>query len=179
MRNGGLLLFQAVTDFLFPPETKYQAERGWDGNGAKIQYEKYPGLLALLLNMLENFTEGDVPEKPDLEAAIEEIIPALNIVRRVGLPEEYQHGMNNPVLIHLSSKVWLVRKLAAQVICSLTPIDDWEPAVVELLAQRRHLANFDHGVLLAVKLIMERESELENPSTSTGKVPILFTIFHD
>ncbi|KAH8653169.1 putative death-receptor fusion protein-domain-containing protein [Tricladium varicosporioides] len=162
IRNAGLLLLQSLINYVLGmTESKAMTEEGWDGGAVKISYDKYPNLVNLLLELLDASTSTDGPSKAVMEA-VEQIFPALDIIRRAGPPLNVRDSIFSKVSEHLSSKVWHVRELAARTICVLTSEEDCENVVNILLQIAHGSANQQHGALIAIKLIYERQVSLGN-----------------
>lgn len=172
-----MLLFQTLIDFLIGAETKDQVEKGWNGEGTKIPFFKFPGLLARLLNMLEH--NGSEEDLTKMVKTVEQIFPALDIIRRAGSPAESYEVVYKEVSAHLRSSFWQIRDLAARAMCALTPNNDWHLSVERLLALRDGSTNLEHGVLLAIGNTIERERNARIPpkhlsSKFLAKAPTLF-----
>lgn len=163
IRNCGLLLFQTLTDVLLGAETKEQMEGGWTGEGAKIAFSKFPGLVDLLLSMLEESCNQNAGDPEGTMKTVEKLFPALDIIRRAGAPAECHAMIFKHVSTHLGSKVWQVRDLAARTICSLMPNANWQHAAESLLHIRDGSTNLEHGVLLAIQYTLGREIDAAIP----------------
>jgi hypothetical protein len=162
-------LLRSLIDALFGTnESKVVTETGWDGRSIRLSYDKYPDLPGLLLKLLdadtcrlENLTAPKV-------SSVESMFPALDIIRRAGPPSTHRNEIYKSVSVHLGSKVWHIRELAARTICTLLLHDDWLPAVVKLIESSTKSTNHLHGVLMAVKFVLERRLALD-PEFATGK----------
>ena len=159
---------RSLIDTLFGTnESKESAEAGWDGRSVKLSYEAYPALPALLLKLLDG--ESDCPERSSSTKirAVESIFPALDIVRRAGPPSTYRKDIFSSVFNHLGSKVWHIREIAARTICTLLLHRYWLPSVLKLMKTTTRSTNHHHGVLMAVKFVLERRLIL-NPDSAIG-----------
>jgi hypothetical protein len=169
IRNCGLLLLRSLIDSLFgTSENKAVTEAGWDGRSTKLSYDKYPALPELLLKLLDT----DISKYSDLTtpkiSSVESMFPALDIVRRAGPPSIHRNDIYKCVSVHLGSNVWHVREIAARTICTLLLDTAWLPAVVELIETSNSSTNRLHGILMALKFILERRLVL-NPHSATGE----------
>jgi hypothetical protein len=168
IRNCGLLLLRSLIDALFGTnESKAITEAGWDGRSIKLSYDKYPTLPALLPKLLDTDTSKLEDISTPKISSVESMFPALDIIRRAGPPDTHRNETYKSVSVHLGSKVWHVREIAAHTICTLLLHEEWLPAVVRLIETSTNSTNRLHGVLMAVKFVLERRLAL-NPESATG-----------
>lgn len=99
---------------------------------------------------------------------MESVFPALDIVRRAGPPPSHRDEIFKLVSMHLGSRIWHVREIAARTICTLLLHQDWLSAVTSLIVGSYGSTNHLHGVLMAVRMILERRLELD-PLSATGE----------
>jgi hypothetical protein len=99
---------------------------------------------------------------------VESVFPALDIVRRAGPPPSHRDEIFKLVSMHLGSRIWHVREIAARTICTLLLHQDWLSAVTSLIVGSYGSTNHLHGVLMAVRMILERRLELD-PLSATGE----------
>lgn len=149
-------------------ESKATTAAGWDGRSVKLSYDKYPALPELLLKLLD--TDTSLLDSPSARkiSSVESMFPALDIIRRAGPPSTHRNEIFKSVSKHLGSKVWHVREIAARTICTLLLHSGWLPAVVKLIENSTKSTNRLHGVLMAVKCVLDRRVVL-NPESATGK----------
>lgn len=100
-------------------------------------------------------------------SSVESMFPALDIIRRAGPPQTHRSEIYKCVSVHLGSKVWHIREIAARTICTLLLHDAWLPAIVELIETSNNSTNRLHGGLMAVKFVLERRLTLD-PNSATG-----------
>ena len=170
-----MILLRSLIDCLFgTSESKFVTEAGWDGRSIKLSYDKYPALPDLLLRLLETETNNPNTLSRQAIGAVESVFPALDIIRRAGPPGSHREDIFRRVSLHLGSKVWHVREIAARTICTLLLHDGWLPAVLGLIETAGESTNRLHGVLMAVKFILERRLALD-PNSATGQphLPLL------
>lgn len=135
-------------------------EAGWDGRSIKISYDKYPSLPELLLRLLIIETNNtDSFDRPSF-GAVESVFPALDILRRAGPPDTDREQFHKSVSLHLGSRVWHIREIAARTISTLLLHDDWFSEMTKLFETCSSSTNRLHGVLLAAKFIIERRRVL-------------------
>jgi len=169
IRNCGLLLLRSLIDCLFgTSESKAITEAGWDGRSIRLSYDRYPSLPELLLKLLDTNTSGSEIILGPVIGAVESVFPALDIVRRAGPPPTHHDEIFTLVSMHLGSRIWHVREIAARTICTLLLHDDWLSAVMGLIDSSHQSSNHLHGVLMAVRFILERRLELD-PLSATGE----------
>lgn len=164
IRNCGLLLIRSLIDCLFgTSESKLITETGWDGRSVKLSYQKYPALPELLLKLLDKDTDSFETKSPAI-GAIESVFPALDIIRRAGPPTSLRDEIYACVIIHLGSKVWHVRELAARTTCTLLLHKNWLLDITELFRSWRESLNWAHGVLMVTRFVLERRLALDSIS---------------
>lgn len=164
-----MLLFRSLIDLLLGTSVgKAEIEHGWDGRSTKIQYERYPELEKILIELLAFPQALDEPYQPEI------VLPALDIIRRAGPPdgEDFDH-LFQLVVAHLKCPIWHVREMAARALCSLTMGGDLVSRIRRVLANPEKLMNFRHGCLLAAKCIIERESALDAASVAESYQEII------
>ncbi|KAF4977485.1 hypothetical protein FZEAL_6004 [Fusarium zealandicum] len=161
IRNCGLILLRSLIDCLFGShESKAAMEAGWDGKANRVAYHRYPSLPKVLLNLLESGHQMMAPSAAS-SAAAESVFPALDIIRRAGPPELHRNEIQVHIAKYLASPVWHVREIAARTLCSCLLHDSWLDSVTSLAAesvrsQIGNVQNHVHGVLLALKYIIDR-----------------------
>ncbi|TVY15266.1 tRNA (cytidine(32)-2'-O)-methyltransferase non-catalytic subunit TRM732 [Lachnellula arida] len=161
IRNCGLLLFQALINYLVGTHSKEKTEAGWDGGATAISYDKYPSLGELLLQLLETASDNDSKEASS-NALIETIFPVLDILRRAGPPEELRERIVARLFRIIGHKVWQIRELSAKTLCVLVPSEEWASTVQKLIKSCGESTtdspgeNQKHGALLGAKLLLER-----------------------
>ncbi|KAL2752691.1 hypothetical protein ACRALDRAFT_1077852 [Sodiomyces alcalophilus JCM 7366] len=159
IRNSGLLLLRSLIDNLLGThESKSMMDAGWDGKAAKIHYRRYPVLPVVLLNLLRSGRGAMEPSTGTIAA--EAVFPALDIIRRAGPPETARDELYHLISEYLGSSVWHVREMAARALCSFLLHDDWVQALRGIVnargESRASLANRLHGVLLTIKYVFDR-----------------------
>ncbi|EXL00603.1 hypothetical protein FOQG_00697 [Fusarium oxysporum f. sp. raphani 54005] len=187
IRNCGLILLRSLIDCLFGShQSKALMEAGWDGKANRIAYHRYPSLPRTLLHLLESGHQM-MASIAASSAAAESVFPALDIIRRAGPPEVLREELQIHIAKYLASPVWHVREIAARTLCSCLLHAKWLDTITSIAAesvrsQIGNVQNHVHGVLLALKYIVDRLSEvmpeqlqrekdcidkLENPLTRT------------
>lgn len=159
IKNCGFLLFSSIIDSLLKTTAnKSDTDKGWNGNGVRIDYAKYPALVDILVKLLQS---GD--------PAHNTVMPAMDIIRRAGppnipdSPNTRSVEIENLVFQHLSDSNWHDREAAAEAYCSITMSDRLELVVLGTLAQGAAGPNHRHGLLKAVLAILSRRLTLEGP----------------
>jgi hypothetical protein len=164
-----LILLRSIIDRLFgTSDSKAITESGWDGKSIKLLYEAYPKLAELLGNLLKVGSGTDEGLAQPALSVVELVFPALDIIRRAGPPESHRNSIYKSVSLHLGNPVWHVREIAAHTICTLMLNTKWVSSIFDLLETPTTSANRRHGVLLAVKYVLERRFALD-PATAIGK----------
>lgn len=174
IRNCGLLLLRSLIDTLFGShESKSMIEAGWDGKANRIPYHRYPTLPNMLVNLLKSGHQMMSPAAMDTTGA-ESVFPSLDIVRRAGPPELLRAELQVHIAKYLASPVWHMREMAARTLCSCLLHDGWLRVFKSLLQealqnQTSNTPNHIHGILLALKFVFDRLSEIAL-DTLTGKL---------
>lgn len=173
IRNCGLILLRSLIDCLFGShESKSMIEAGWDGKANRIAYHRYPTLPGVLVNLLKSGHQMMSATATD-SAGAESVFPSLDIVRRAGPPDLLRAELQIHIAKYLSSPVWHVREMAARTLCSCLLNQQWFGSIKEILQtaledKTRNAENHMHGVLLALKFVIERLSEV-SPDWLVGK----------
>ncbi|KAG0647573.1 tRNA (cytidine(32)-2 -O)-methyltransferase non-catalytic subunit TRM732 [Hyphodiscus hymeniophilus] len=169
IRNCGLLLLRSLIDALFGTnESKVAIDAGWDGRSVKLSYDKYPALPALLIKLLDADTSLVQSMLAPKISSVESMFPALDIVRRAGPPTTHRKEIFRSVSQHLGSKVWHVREIAARTMCTMLLHSDWLSEVIKLMESSAGSTNRLHGVLMAVKFVLDRRLALHFESAIDG-----------
>ncbi|KAJ4170239.1 hypothetical protein NW754_006379 [Fusarium falciforme] len=165
IRNCGLILLRSLIDCLFGShQSKATMEAGWDGKANRISYHRYPSLPKVLLNLLKSGHQM-MAATATSSAAAESVFPALDIIRRAGPPELLREELQVHIAKYLASPVWHVREIAARTLCSCLLHDLWLDTIISLAAESvrspiGNVQNHVHGVLLSLKYIIDRLSEV-------------------
>ncbi|RKK97536.1 hypothetical protein BFJ68_g13973 [Fusarium oxysporum] len=165
IRNCGLILLRSLIDCLFGShQSKALMEAGWDGKANRIAYHRYPSLPRTLLHLLKSGHQM-MASIAASSAAAESVFPALDIIRRAGPPEVLREELQIHIAKYLASPVWHVREIAARTLCSCLLHAKWLDTITSIAAesvrsQIGNVQNHVHGVLLALKYIVDRLSEV-------------------
>lgn len=152
-----MLLLRSLIDCLFGTnENKASIEAGWDGRSTKLSYEKYPELPELLLKLLGKEALSNEDANTPAIGAIESVFPALDIIRRAGPPTILRNEIKERVSIHLGSKFWHTRELAARTMCTFMLNNQWLSDLENLLKISDGSTNYAHGVLMTINFVLER-----------------------
>ncbi len=180
IRNCGMMLFQALIDRLSGvgrTEDETPKHQGIKFSGSL--YESYPELTRLLLEILGASKSSDVLDKittnkvkkggHDSSATVEAVFPALEIVRRVGIPRGYADGIIKLVLHNLGSSAWQIRVAAARTMSVILPGQTFASQISWLLNGPWASTNARHGKLLCAKIVVSRyfKSTRGSPSSVT------------
>lgn len=166
IRNCGLIFLRSLIDCLFgSQESKAMIEAGWDGKANRVPYHRYPNLPKVLANLLKSGHQMVVSATAATTSAAESVFPALDIIRRSGPPDLLRDEIQIYVAAYLSSPVWHVREIAARTLCSCLLHDKWLVFMKEALEKALSDStdnglNHIHGVLLTLKFVFERLSEV-------------------
>lgn len=164
IRNCGLIFLRSLIDSLFgSQESKAMIEAGWDGKANRIPYHRYPNLPTVLAGLLKSGHK--MVTSTNATSSAESVFPALDIIRRAGPPDLLRDEIQVHVAAYLSSPVWHVREIAARTLCSCLFHDKWlvvmQELVLKSLSDRSiNGQNHVHGVLLSLKFLIERFSEV-------------------
>jgi hypothetical protein len=163
IRNCGLILLRSLVDSLFGTrDSKAMIEAGWDGKANRIHYHRYQNLPVVLLNLLKSGHRMLSPTAATEPVGAEAVFPALDIIRRAGPPDALRSELQAHIAKYLASSVWHVREMAARALCSCLLHENWPEVISALLGEAVASAdtNHVHGVLLALKFVLERLGEV-------------------
>ncbi|KAL7822394.1 putative death-receptor fusion protein domain-containing protein [Trichoderma gracile] len=164
IRNCGLIFLRSLIDSLFgSQESKAMIEAGWDGKANRIPYHRYPNLPTVLAGLLKSGHK--MVTSMNATSSAESVFPALDIIRRAGPPDLLRDEIQVHVAAYLSSPVWHVREIAARTLCSCLLHDKWLAVMQGLVSKSLsdksiNGQNHVHGVLLSLKFLIERFSEV-------------------
>jgi hypothetical protein len=164
IRNCGLIFLRSLIDSLFgSQESKAMIEAGWDGKANRIPYHRYPNLPTVLAGLLKSGHK--MVTSTNATSSAESVFPALDIIRRAGPPDLLRDEIQIHVAAYLSSPVWHVREIAARTLCSCLLHDKWLAVMQGLVSKSLsdkgiNGQNHVHGVLLSLKFLIERFSEV-------------------
>ncbi|RKF59454.1 tRNA -methyltransferase non-catalytic subunit TRM732 [Golovinomyces cichoracearum] len=151
IRNSALILLRSLIDNLVGTSGKItDFESGWDGMSVKIQYEKFPALPRIILQLLQG-EEGDLFSK---DSENHTVLPALSIIRRAGSPPEYRDHFRRLLCKLLGSKTWHLRDQAARTFMVLLEKGTVFETLRNLIENPGKVVNEQHGSILTAKLIL-------------------------
>ncbi|KAL4803456.1 putative death-receptor fusion protein-domain-containing protein [Aspergillus unguis] len=158
LRNSGLMLFRALMNRMC--RNDYQGFGGKSGSepGARISFQKYPGLVQLLSNLLtapKRETEAD----SDPAMVTERVFPALELIaEKVPNTADTDDAMLLALIReHLKSPVWGIREHAARVYASLLDRSSIIREIRLLLdARDSETQNYLHGESLCIRYSLRR-----------------------
>ncbi|KAL4791542.1 putative death-receptor fusion protein-domain-containing protein [Aspergillus venezuelensis] len=159
LRNAGLMLFRALMNRMC--RNDYQGFGGKSGSepGARIPFQKYPGLVLLLSNLLAPPQKADDAEQADTAMVTERVFPALELIAEKvpGVDDTDDAMLLRLIREHLKSPVWGIREHAARVYASLLVREDIVQDVQFLLGARdSETQNYLHGESLCIRYSLRR-----------------------
>lgn len=155
------MLFRALIDRMFGTNERLEQKESVDSvTPSRLSYNKYPSLLPLLVRLLGGSVVGDnrldqVLASPSSGRA-ELIFPALEILRRCGLPINEEEVVVPLVTGQLGSRMWHVREMAARTLCALVTRGGYVDLASRLMSMSLKGSNHQHGALLALKFLLEK-----------------------
>ncbi|RAK77623.1 THADA/TRM732 family protein [Aspergillus fijiensis CBS 313.89] len=158
LRNSGLMLFRALLTRMCRTGTGlgFGGESGSEP-GARVSFQKYPGLLELLPTLL---TPSEKTNSSDTAMVTERVFPALELIAEkvpnvTGTDDEVLRGL---VREQLKSSVWGIREHAARVYASLLKRVDILTNIKTLIGVERDSTTQDylHGEALCIKYSLRR-----------------------
>ncbi|PWY74362.1 HEAT repeat protein [Aspergillus heteromorphus CBS 117.55] len=160
LRNSGLMLFRALLTRMCRTGTGL-GFGGISGSepGARVSFQKYPGLFELLPTLLSPSVKSDSNES-DTAMVTERVFPALELIAEkvpnvTGVDDEVLRGL---VREQFKSPVWGIREHAARVYASLLDRADVLSSIKALLDVQRDTKTQDylHGEALCIKYSLRR-----------------------
>lgn len=161
LRNSGLMLFRALLTRMCRKGTGL----GFGGNsgsepGGRISFQKYPGLIQLLSDLLSSSDARNNAELGDHAMVTERVFPALELIAEK-IPNVYDTDdemLLGLVREQLKSPVWGIREHAARVYASLLNRPDILKNIQTLLDTDHDLKSQDflHGKALSIKYALRR-----------------------
>lgn len=129
---------------------------GWDGKSTQIDYQRYPALVDLILDLLKMGSD-------------DALFPAMDVLRRAGPPRAHRDEIEALVTRQLSNFQWHVRRIAADCLCSFKMDQSWFGVVVGFLEAKWDSANHRNGQLMVVKAVLQQRLNLAN-ATDIGQL---------
>ncbi|KAE8149507.1 putative death-receptor fusion protein-domain-containing protein [Aspergillus avenaceus] len=161
LRNSGLMLFRALLTRMCRRGTGL----GFGGNsgsepGNRISFQKYPGIIQLLSNLLSSSDARNNAELGDHAIVTERVFPALELIAEK-IPNIYDTDddlLLGLVREQLKSPVWGIREHAARVYASLLNRADILKHIQTLLEIEQDTKSQDylHGKALSIKYALRR-----------------------
>ncbi|KAE8415009.1 putative death-receptor fusion protein-domain-containing protein [Aspergillus pseudocaelatus] len=161
LRNSGLMLFRALLTRMCRRGTGL----GFGGSsgsepGGRISFQKYPGLIQLLSDLLSSSNARNNAEQGDHAMVTERVFPALELIAEK-VPNVYDTDdamLLELVREQLKSPVWGIREHAARVYASLLNRPDILKDIQTLLDIDRDSKSQDylHGKALSIKYALRR-----------------------
>ncbi|OGM51318.1 HEAT repeat protein [Aspergillus bombycis] len=161
LRNSGLMLFRALLTRMCRRGTGL----GFGGSsgsepGGRISFQKYPGLIQLLSDLLSSSDARNNAEQGDHAMVTERVFPALELIAEK-VPNVYDTDdamLLGLVREQLKSPVWGIREHAARVYASLLNRPDILKDIQTLLDIDRDSKAQDylHGKALSIKYALRR-----------------------
>ncbi|KAL2825227.1 putative death-receptor fusion protein-domain-containing protein [Aspergillus cavernicola] len=159
LRNAGLMLFRALMNRMC--RNDFQGFGGKSGSepGARVSFQKYPGLVELLSNLLVPPQKEDEPGQADTAMVTERVFPALELIAEK-IPNAADTGDAMLLALireHLKSPVWGIREHAARVYASLLDRSDILEEIQTLInARDAETQNYLHGESLCIRYALRR-----------------------
>ncbi|KAH6712398.1 HEAT repeat protein-like protein [Leptodontidium sp. MPI-SDFR-AT-0119] len=161
IKNCGLLLIRSLFDNIFGTNTgKAVVEMGWDGKSTQIDYQRYPALVDLIMNLLKMGTD-------------DALFPAMDVLRRAGPPPSHRDEIESLVTRQLENNHWQVRRIAADCLCSFKMDQRWSSLVVDFLGLKAQNVNHRHGQLMVVKAVLKQRLSTSNSADVATLLQIL------
>ncbi|KAB8263233.1 putative death-receptor fusion protein-domain-containing protein [Aspergillus pseudonomiae] len=161
LRNSGLMLFRALLTRM----CRRGSGLGFGGSsgsepGGRISFQKYPGLIQLLSDLLSSSDARNNAEKGDHAMVTERVFPALELIAEK-VPNAFDTDdvmLLGLVREQLKSPVWGIREHAARVYASLLNRPDILKDIQTLLDVDRDSKSQDylHGKALSIKYALRR-----------------------
>ena len=153
------MLFRALMNRMC--RNDYQGFGGQSGSepGARIPFQKYPGLVPLLSNLLAPPQKADVAEQADTAMVTERVFPALELIAEKvpGVDNTDDAMLLRLIREHLKSPVWGIREHAARVYASLLVRENIVQDIQFLLGARdSETQNYLHGESLCIRYSLRR-----------------------
>lgn len=150
IRNCGLMLLRSLIDRLLGSHEAYD-EVFTSTTGSRLAYDRYPGLLELLRQLL-NHVPSHVPGNGTghQESAPESLFPALDLLRRAPPPSEARGGFIPLILAAAASSQWHIREAAARAFAALAS-ETYAQLLDIPTVMKTGSDNMIHGRLLSLK----------------------------
>ncbi|KAL2863435.1 THADA/TRM732 family protein [Aspergillus lucknowensis] len=159
LRNAGLMLFRALMNRMCRNDFHRFGGKSGSEPGARISFQKYPGLVHLLSNLLAPPESTDKAEQGDTAMVTERVFPALELIaEKIPNSADTDDAMLLGLIReHLKSPVWGIREHAARVYASLLERSNILKDIRTLLSARDdETQNYLHGKSLCIRYALRR-----------------------
>ncbi|OJD11200.1 hypothetical protein AJ78_07986 [Emergomyces pasteurianus Ep9510] len=167
IRNCGLMLFKALMNRMC--RFKAGCSAGLGGNsgsepGSRIIFQKYPGLIDLLVQLLQDPIQKEKQEASaqswELSIKTERVFPALELIgdKVPSLSGKEEILLKTLVVDQLQSPVWGIREHSARVYASLLRHEEILATVCQLslASHKPRRQNQIHGTVLCIRYSLQR-----------------------
>ncbi|KAL3463956.1 putative death-receptor fusion protein-domain-containing protein [Aspergillus heterothallicus] len=159
LRNAGLMLFRALMNRMCRNDFQRFGGKSGSEPGARISFQKYPGLVQLLSRLLTP-PENNGAEQVESAIVTERVFPALELIaEKIPNASETEDDAMLLGLIreHLKSPVWGIREHAARVYASmLTRTNILEDIRTLYGARDVETQNYLHGESVCIRYALLR-----------------------
>ncbi|KAL2813296.1 putative death-receptor fusion protein-domain-containing protein [Aspergillus granulosus] len=160
LRNAGLMLFRALMNRMCRNDFQRFGGKSGSEPGARISFQKYPGLVQLLSSLLTAQGNTDDAEQGEMVIVTERVFPALELIaEKIPNASETEDDAMLLGLIreHLKSPVWGIREHAARVYASLLTRTNILEDIRTLLNTRdAETQNYLHGESVCIRYALRR-----------------------
>ncbi|KAB8648459.1 hypothetical protein FH972_026117 [Carpinus fangiana] len=152
IRNCGLMLLRGLIDRLLGSHESFD-DAFAATTGSRLAYDRYPGLLELLVSLLRPTVATDDATVDRQEVSAESLFPALDLFRRAPPPPEACKNIVELVLQAADSSQWHIREVAARAFAALSP-NHLKDNPNSLIGRKVSSGNIAHAKILCVKYIV-------------------------
>ncbi|ODH48059.1 hypothetical protein GX48_05824 [Paracoccidioides brasiliensis] len=168
IRNCGLMLFKALINRMCRFKAGYSAGLGGSSGselGSRIVFQKYPGLVELLAQLLQDPIPNEKLDNPngqfwEISITTERVFPALELIgeKVPSFSGEEEKLLRDLVCEQFRSPVWGIREHSARIYASLLRHDEILPTVCELstVPHSSVSQNHIHGTVLCIRYSLQR-----------------------
>ncbi|KAL2834612.1 putative death-receptor fusion protein-domain-containing protein [Aspergillus pseudoustus] len=160
LRNAGLMLFRALMNRMCRNDFQRFGGKSGSEPGARISFQKYPGLVRLLSSLLTAPENTEDAQQAESAIVTERVFPALELIaEKIPNASETEEDAMLLRLIreYLKSPVWGIREHAARVYSSLlTRTNILEDVRTLLDARDAETQNYLHGESVCVRYALRR-----------------------
>ncbi|KAL9613309.1 MAG: hypothetical protein Q9167_002130 [Letrouitia subvulpina] len=173
LRNSGLMLLKALVNRLNGGTDIASTKASSSHRQLSFLYAKYKNLPDLLMKLFNPPDHALLLIENDKSTTfqVQRVFPALEIVERLGVPNQYEREIKYELWQHIEGSVWPIRDKAAKATSALCPERDIPAEVRRILDAPWFTQNSLHGRLLYIRYLSSRIGGTQGSDSNAPSLP--------